>query len=544
MSGQAGVRGYVYQAIVAILKALGEKGWDEISVEYYTPMDKVDIALLNNHKLVLAIQVKSSINLFTKADVISWLDALISDVSASRYEVTLLGSPDKEAVVFINSISQYYQGENTEKMRNSLKDYTSVLDKNKIEVCVLPFNPEMLLACVRDMINQYIGNKGYVVKQDILAMLAENMLGFNLLLATKGKFMSREEYDKRIFGWLNLSCGEEFKNNNEFSSIEAVFYYRGEFLNRLKPLRIRELESYIRLKQKNIRKLIEIMKEISEIDVLTEKEVRGGNTKNTIAEENLLGTEPCCIDDRLREYINSAVEFLLDQKLDDDFFNFGSLKKKKGMKNKRVLIGTDEQKRKDSLMWKFIGLISDGVGYENYAAVFEDVKIFPIVLRNNGQISDQNIEIILRIPETNVKFLDLDEAVDILCSGADIAKNINDKNITNTVWTPAEDENVGWRCYYFNCNVIDAKRNVMPQSLALEKEKALEDLKQKIQYEETYHKDGELIIKSEINALRPGEAVLLSKYLVFKEISEGTVIKYNIISQRSSGTLKGHLFVE
>ena len=164
MSGQAGVRGYVYQAIVAILKALGEKGWDEISVEYYTPMDKVDIALLNNHKLVLAIQVKSSINLFTKADVISWLDALISDVSASRYEVTLLGSPDKEAVVFINSISQYYQGENTEKMRNSLKDYTSVLDKNKIEVCVLPFNPEMLLACVRDMINQYIGNKGYVVK--------------------------------------------------------------------------------------------------------------------------------------------------------------------------------------------------------------------------------------------------------------------------------------------------------------------------------------------------------------------------------------------
>ena len=134
--------------------------------------------------------------------------------------------------------------------------------------------------------------------------------------------------------------------------------------------------------------------------------------------------------------------------------------------------------------------------------------------------------------------------MDKLCSGADIAKNINDKNITNTVWTPAEDENVGWRCYYFNCNVIDAKRNVMPQSLALEKEKALEDLKQKIQYEETYHKDGELIIKSEINALRPGEAVLLSKYLVFKEISEGTVIKYNIISQRSSGTLKGHLFVE
>lgn len=55
MGGQAGIRGYVYQGIVAIIKALGEKGWNKISVEYSSPMDKVDIALLNDDVLVSAI---------------------------------------------------------------------------------------------------------------------------------------------------------------------------------------------------------------------------------------------------------------------------------------------------------------------------------------------------------------------------------------------------------------------------------------------------------------------------------------------------------
>ena len=70
MGGQDGIRGYVYQGIVAIIKALGENGWNKISVECNSPMDKVDIALLNEEVLVSAIQVKSSINLFSKKDVI------------------------------------------------------------------------------------------------------------------------------------------------------------------------------------------------------------------------------------------------------------------------------------------------------------------------------------------------------------------------------------------------------------------------------------------------------------------------------------------
>ena len=148
MGGQDGVRGYVYQGIVAIIKALGENGWNKISVEYNSAKDKVDIALLNDEIIVSAVQVKSSINLFSKREVVDWLNLLISDVSAKQYELILLGSPDKEANVFINSIKQYYHGVGTQKMRNSLNGYETTLDINRIEIHILPFNVDMLLANV------------------------------------------------------------------------------------------------------------------------------------------------------------------------------------------------------------------------------------------------------------------------------------------------------------------------------------------------------------------------------------------------------------
>lgn len=181
MGGQAGIRGYVYQGIVAIIRALGESGWNKISVEYNSPMDKVDIALLNEDVLASAIQVKSSINLFSKKHIIEWVDSLISDVSAKSYEVILLGNPDDSANVFINSVEQYYCGEDTQKMRNSLNGYETVLDSNKIKIRLLPFDVDILLANVRDVLNQYIESKGYTVKHSVLVKLSQMILGADMM---------------------------------------------------------------------------------------------------------------------------------------------------------------------------------------------------------------------------------------------------------------------------------------------------------------------------------------------------------------------------
>ena len=549
MGGQDGVRGYVYQGIVAIIKALGENGWNKISVEYNSAKDKVDIALLNDEIIVSAVQVKSSINLFSKREVVDWLNLLISDVSAKQYELILIGSPDKEANVFINSIKQYYHGVNTQKMRNSLNGYETTLDINRIEIHILPFYVDMLLANVRDTLNQFIESQGYNVKHSILIKLTELILGADMLLATEGKYISRQDYESRIIDWLDLSCGQSLKNSNQFSSIQAMFYLDGEFTDRIKPLQIRDLQSYVRLKQNNDKNLRSLISEISGIDVYEEDSPIVINGKQYVnvkdpLEKSDIAPVPYVIEKELTDGIIRAIDMLLGIKLKDDFFDLGDLKQRKSVLGKTLFVGTEKQKRKEKLIWDLVNLISKILGNENYITVFENVKILPIVLKNNGRITDKNITFTLKISSGAVCLLDLQNITNSLCTDFQTAKMINDEQITETIWTPIEDEQVGWEGIDFVPSMIDAKRYINSESLSVEKEKVLEELQEYLQYDITYDNSDNVIIKEEIDSLRPDEAVMLGKYVVFGNLLENVIIEYSILSQEASGRIEGKLFVE
>jgi len=549
MGGQAGIRGYVYQGIVAIIKALGESGWNKISVEYHSPLDKVDIALLNDNVLVSAIQVKSSINLFSKKDVVEWLDSLISDVSANRYEVILLGNPDDSANVFINSVEQYYRGEKTQKMQNSLSGYEAVLDNNKIKIRLLPFDADILLANVRDVLNQYIERRGYTVKHSVLVKLSQLILGADMLLATEGKYISKRDYEDRIIGWLDLSCGKSLKNDSQFSSIEALFYSNGSFSDRIRPLKIRELQSYLQIKQNSDIKLRKIISEISEIDVYEEDSpimIKGNsyiNVKDPLEKSNI-ELEPYIIDEELRDKINIVIDSLLGEKLNDSFFDMGNLQKGENIIGGKILVGTEKQKRKGHLIRELVKEISSTCGFENYITVFEDVKILPIALKNNGHTTDKNITVTFKFPSKSTHFLDLKNIANAFCTNFEIVKEINDKHFTDIVWTPTEDEYVGWEGNGQFPSVIDTKRHINPQSLTLEKEKVLEELQQQLQYEIIYNNGNKVIIKWEVDSLRPNESIMLGKYLVFKDLAEKETIEYSIISQEAAGRIEGKLFID
>ncbi len=78
----------------------------------------------------------------------------------------------------------------------------------------------------------------------------------------------------------------------------------------------------------------------------------------------------------------------------------------------------------------------------------------------------------------------------------------------------------------------------------IEKEKVLEEMQQQLQYEVIYDNSNNMIIKWEIDSLRPDEAIMLGKYLVFKELAEKETIDYSIISQEASGRIEGKLFID
>ena len=107
MSGREGARGYVYQAIIAVLKSLENDKWDRIKVEPLTENDKVDIVLQNYGVIIKAIQVKSSKNKFEKPSIERWLKELKEDINSEKYELVLVGNsftePAREYIREINN---------------------------------------------------------------------------------------------------------------------------------------------------------------------------------------------------------------------------------------------------------------------------------------------------------------------------------------------------------------------------------------------------------------------------------------------------------
>ena len=79
MSGIDAQRGFIYQSIIAMIECLERTDWDKLKLEPKTELDKVDIQLYKNNQVLMAVQVKSSKNEFSKPSVERWLESLRRD---------------------------------------------------------------------------------------------------------------------------------------------------------------------------------------------------------------------------------------------------------------------------------------------------------------------------------------------------------------------------------------------------------------------------------------------------------------------------------
>jgi hypothetical protein len=104
VGGQDGSRGYLVQAIIALLDSLGDDGWDSVQIEAVQSSHKVDIEWKGrNGKRV--VQVRSSINQIGKADAECWAVELRTATVADQYTLVLVG-PCAQSVAAMHS----YQG--------------------------------------------------------------------------------------------------------------------------------------------------------------------------------------------------------------------------------------------------------------------------------------------------------------------------------------------------------------------------------------------------------------------------------------------------
>lgn len=210
MSGQSGLRGYVYQGLASIIESLEDESWDSIVLELSTQQDKVDIALFKESTLIKTIQSKSSINLFRKRDVIKWIKNLIDDKTSNEYKLYIIGECEPPAKLFIKSVKKYNEHVCDKESIESLGNFIYELEKYNISIEHTAFDKKYLLAYIESLLNKYVAKKNIVIESQKMDLVIQSLLGKVMLLGTDSTPLTRKELDSILSNFVKNSI----KNNS------------------------------------------------------------------------------------------------------------------------------------------------------------------------------------------------------------------------------------------------------------------------------------------------------------------------------------------
>ena len=200
MGGKEASRGFLYQAFTSVLEAICQKNWDKIYIEFDSKDDKVDIALEENNRIFKSIQVKSTINTFSKKSLNKWLQELISDdVGSTEFELFLIGQCDNNAVKFINSINKLQHNKLDNEAQISLKGFdTNIIQGRKIIFKLLPFDIDILEKIVRDSLSQYILHRNLTMTFDQISFITSATVNDQMISSTHGNGIDRKIFDEEL----------------------------------------------------------------------------------------------------------------------------------------------------------------------------------------------------------------------------------------------------------------------------------------------------------------------------------------------------------
>jgi tetratricopeptide (TPR) repeat protein len=178
MSGQAGGRGYLVQAIIAVLDSLDEHDWSECVLEPNIGEDKIDL-LLRSSIGDRVSQIKSSKNAIGAAQVQAWAEALESSYpGALQYKLRLIG-PITSGVTTNSFIG-------------------------KVEIPVPEsLNMGALLSQCAHRLDKYLREIGFASTRPVAReLLAEGLATRLGTFSANGKAISRESLNKLLAEWV------------------------------------------------------------------------------------------------------------------------------------------------------------------------------------------------------------------------------------------------------------------------------------------------------------------------------------------------------
>lgn len=217
MGGQESIRGYLVQTIICVLDAFNEENnWNAVVLEPDVESEKVDIIwYYSNPTKCIVDQVKSSKNQISIPQIKRWSKDLEDSIDADEYNVILIGPVS-------NGVSK------TRKQGNV------VLKIKNLDL-------DGLINEAANKLGSYMENKDYKpLASNIKEIVIKSLVTQFEIYSTKGKEISREEFDEVLFKWISEIAPESIKKKIFDILIEKGFVPYdnwGEFKNISKPKR-------------------------------------------------------------------------------------------------------------------------------------------------------------------------------------------------------------------------------------------------------------------------------------------------------------------
>lgn len=544
IGGKEGSKGYLYQALVAVLDAIEKEDWTEVYLEFETDNDKVDIAFKDLNENLEVIQVKSSKNNFNKSDIDKWLIELIEDKSdASKFKLILIGVGESKTVEYINSVKKIANNKSdktSDKIKSTIPDLI-LSNINKVDIEMLNNDIDSFEKNIGFTIYKFLDTNGCSVPSKVIDLIVGGITYQFNKLCTGGDFVSREDFIENILEWANYNY-DLGKTDNLKKYFEVQYYHDNKFLDKLDI----DLRLNVVKKDEEVEKIKleveDIYQDIKTIDIRyinNKKQIRalglnrgvvqainicsynaiGSNVNVTISSES---------QDNIVEYLNN-----IGIKIYDGFFDLRNLKTRRTIYTERKeenLIGSDLAKKKYELLQKldeYIGYINKYEDIREYLEYLSDYKILPLCIKNVSKRYLEHITLKLKIPK-NLQVL---RANNIEIPDEIVIEDI--KEILEKLLCGREDS-----------NIKEFNRKFTPYDylsyMKSSEEKFVDFIDNMFEYKVFDNESDYTILQCNLKELNPHDAMYLPMNLMIKS-NDGFEIEYSIKCKNMSKIQTGKI---
>ena len=361
-------------------------------------------------------------------------------------------------------------------------------------------------------------------------------------LKNKEKSEVRKELRNIISDTVMNVMENGIRPKNGMAAYQIGSYYESSVISDIRRFFPMESSYYIKLLDENKERCIEIIKEINSTPLPDTPEVE----ENISLADRITKPRTKIISQKDREHYGALIKEYVGEDVDNGFWNLGGLQEKPQLIDQETeLIGTEVEKKKNSLLEELQYILTKMNMVSCYWKTFDDYCIFPLAICNISSVCDSQISVYIRIENSSAEAIKVDRSF-IAPELKGIEGLIYEyANLKKVLMMPVDadinyDEDIS---YSIHDNIANARHNFNYSPFGGGAPKYDEsDYERELQKYIAEPMDGhsdeyEFYIKS----LRPNEKSWLGPAIMIKPLKEEVVLSYRIKSNKTDGTISGLL---